>query len=297
MKKTCVLSLAFAALIGFTAADAQHSHTRSRMGMGLNTNTGDDVATCADIQVNSDEYEVAEAEETLAPTAHELRITAPRNGGAWVSGNSTGAFEVRACKYALGATRADAEAALGSIRVDTSGTELTARGGDSDRWIVHFIVRAPRGATTTVETTNGPISVRDVEGTIKAHAVNGPVGIKNAQGTIEAETVNGPIAVSGTSGDVRLTARNGPLNVRLEGTEWTGEGLRGETRNGPLSVVVPADYRSGVVVESDGHSPFRCSGCTEEWGGDEGQPRRVRLGTDPERVRLTTSNGPVTIKH
>jgi len=296
MTTTPVLSLLIAALTASTPlADAQ-SHRHPRMGMGLNTHAGNDVVTCSDIEVSSGEHEVAAAEETLAPVSNQLRVTAPRNGGAWVSGGQGGAFEVRACKYGMGTDRADAESALASIRIDQTGGELTARGGDSERWLVHFIVRAPRGASTTVETTNGPISIRNVEGTLKAHAVNGPVGIKGAQGTIEADTVNGPIAVEGTSGDVKVTAQNGPLSVKLDGTEWTGEGLRGETRNGPLSLFVPADYRTGVVVESDGRSPFHCSGCTAEWSGDEEQVRRVRLGTDPERVRLTTSNGPVTIK-
>jgi hypothetical protein len=296
MKTNHLLQVLIAALMMTAPMGAEQSHRHSRMGTGLNTQVADDVATCADIEVSSGEYEVAAAEETLSPASNQLQVTAPRNGGAWISGGPAGAFEVRACKYGMGRDRADAEAALASIHIDQTGGELTARGGDSDRWLVHFIVRAPRGASTTVETTNGPISIRDVEGTLKAHAVNGPIGIKGARGTIEVDTVNGPIAVEGTSGDVQATAQNGPLSVKLDGTEWSGEGLRGETRNGPLSLVVPSDYRTGVVVESDGHSPFRCTGCTEEWRGDEERPRRVRFGTDAERVRLTTSNGPVTIK-
>lgn len=291
--KISILSL-IAVLTLYTIPAEAQSHRHGRMGMGLNSHVENDVATCADIEVSSTEYEIAAAEETLTPASNELRVIG-RNGGAWVTAGQSGVYEVRACKYGMGSDRGAAEAALGSIRIEQNGVELTARGGDSERWVVHFIVRAPRGANTTLETTNGPISIRDVEGTLKAHAVNGPVSIRGAQGTIEADTVNGPISIEGTSGDVRLSAQNGPLTVKLDGTEWKGEGLRGETRNGPLSVRVPSDYRTGVVVESDGRSPFSCSDCTEERGTEE-RARRVRLGTDPERIRLSTSNGPVTIK-
>lgn len=83
----------------------------------------------------------------------------------------------------------------------------------------------------------------------------------------------------------------------LRGTEWEGEGLDGRTTNGPLTVSVPSGYASGVVVEADGRSPFTCKVCSDAqrtWN-DEG--RRVQLGSGPERVRLQTTNGPVTVKN
>jgi hypothetical protein len=74
-------------------------------------------------------------------------------------------------------------------------------------------------------------------------------------------------------------------------------------------VKIPRGYNSGVVVESSGRGPFSCraEGC-EQWRaqvrrahddedyGGHNEPRRVELGSGRADVRLSTVNGPVTIK-
>jgi hypothetical protein len=60
-------------------------------------------------------------------------------------------------------------------------------------------------------------------------------------------------------------------------------------------LTVPPGYRSGVLVEADGHSPMSCSGCAtarKTWDDDQ---RRIELGGGPQIIRLTTSNGPVSV--
>lgn len=42
------------------------------------------------------------------------------------------------------------------------------------------------------------------------------------------------------SGDVRARAQNGPIGVVLAGSSWQGAGLDAETRNGPISLSIPA---------------------------------------------------------
>jgi hypothetical protein len=126
-------------------------------------------------------------------------------------------------------------------------------------------------------------------------ATNGPISISGSRGTIDARTENGPISVNGSAGELTLRASNGPLAVKLDGVEWDGSGLTGETRNGPLSLTVPPGYRSGVLVEADGHSPMSCSGCAtarKTWDDDQ---RRIELGGGPQIIKLTTSNGPVNV--
>jgi hypothetical protein len=76
-------------------------------------------------------------------------------------------------------------------------------------------------------------------------------------------------------------------------------------------VKIPRGYNSGVVVESSGRAPFSCraEGC-DQWRaqmrrtnddddddrGYHGRSHRVELGAGRADVRLSTVNGPVTIK-
>jgi hypothetical protein len=87
--------------------------------------------------------------------------------------------------------------------------------------------------------------------------------------------------------------------VKLDGGSWVGGSLDAHSHNGPLSVKVPNDYRSGVIVESDGHGPMSCraEACRQArrpW--DDDSPRRIELGSGPTAVRLSTENGPVSVR-
>jgi hypothetical protein len=252
-------------------------------------------ADCSAFEVSSDDGTVARAEESVTLPPGRAAVHAPQNGGIWIVGSSGGAFDIRACKFAVASSAADAESLLQQVRVNSS-ERVTADGPGTGQWLVHFIVRMPGGGSLSAESNNGPITIRGVDATLTARAVNGPISVSDSRGKIDVETVNGPISLERSSGDVSLEAQNGPVSVKLEGNEWDGEGLRGTTRNGPLSVSVPKGYGSGVVVESDGRSPVRCDGCADArraWGDDS---RRLELGSGPERVRLSTVNGPVTVK-
>jgi DUF4097 and DUF4098 domain-containing protein YvlB len=269
-----------------TVAAAQHFNVNLE---------GDDPTGCGDLTVTSDD-EIARAEESFAlPATGPAKITGARNGGIWIVGSQGAQIEVDACKIAVAASQARAQELLAGIKVQQQSGTVTATGTGS-RWHVYFIVRAPRGSTISADTSNGPLSIRDAEGTFTMQAQNGPVSIANARGTVNATTVNGPISLKGGAGEFALRAQNGPLSIKLDGAAWDGAGLTGETRNGPLSLTVPRGYRTGVLVEADGHSPMRCSRCPDArktWDDDQ---RRIEFGGGPQIIKLTTSNGPVSVE-
>lgn len=261
----------------------------------FSVNADRDLQSCDDIEVRSDEYEIARGEETFTvPVSTPVKVTPSPNGGVWIVGSGGGDVEVSACKITAASSIERAQQLLANVRVQNQGATITADGSGS-RWYVYFIVRAPRGANVTAGSSNGPITLRDAEGTFMLDAVNGPISIGGTRGTIQAETQNGPISVKGSAGDFKLRAQNGPLSVRLDGVEWSGRGLVGETRNGPLSLTVPSGYRSGVLVEADGHSPIRCSGCSDAKKTWDDDWRKIEFGAEPRLIRLSTSNGPVTV--
>ena len=76
----------------------------------------------------------------------------------------------------------------------------------------------------SLKTTNGGISIRDVDG------------------TVEFRTVNGGVKLTNMAGDVKGRTSNGGVDVDLEGPGWRGEGLDVETSNGGVHLRIPEQY-------------------------------------------------------
>lgn len=220
-----------------------------------------------------------------------------------VTGGSANGYVIEACKAA--ARQED----LAAIRVTFDGEELRAEGPENRRWFVGYQIQVPDGGSIDVSAENGPISIKDLRGTVVARASNGPLALSNLSGSVDATTTNGPISLRGGSGNVKIQATNGPISVSLDGDSWRNGSLEASTQNGPLSLKLPRNYGSGVVVESNGRGPVSCraEGCERfEVRRDEddhygrrswnNEPRRIELGSGAEAVRLSTVNGPITIK-
>jgi hypothetical protein len=213
-----------------------------------------------------------------------------------VQGGSGSNYTIKVCKAA------ERQSDLAQIHVSVEGGELKVSGPSNRDWTAAYVVSMPRGGSVDVETTNGPIAIRDVDGTIEAHAQNGPLSLKNVRGNVSAETHNGPISVSGSSGTMKVRANNGPLAVVLDGNGWIGD-LDAATKNGPLTLNIPRNYGSSVVVETNGRGPVACKAedCNRNsgsWDTEDGRwntPRKMEFGRGPANVRLSTVNGPVTI--
>lgn len=233
--------------------------------------------------------------------ASGLRSLKVRSQSGPVSIRGGNAWSIIACKAA------ENESVLREIDVRLSGDELSYSGprrGEHD-WVVVYYVTAPRGADLTVDASNGPVSLRDVDGNLNIHTKNGPLSLKNLSGRIDAETSNGPITIAGGSGEWKVSASNGPMTVKLAGTSFNGT-LEASTKNGPLSVRIPRNYSSGVLVESLGRGPVVCKaeGCREarvkairnDDDEDWDEPRSFEFGSGRPVVRLSTVNGPLTIK-
>jgi hypothetical protein len=263
-------------------------------GISVNFNDdGTDITDCSQIRMTVDGRPAATEQENVPLGAiNSLKLDAARNGGIRVRGGY-GGYSVVACKGAALSEQ------LRAIHVSTSGNHVTADGPSESRdWTVYFLVQVPRNATLDLSSTNGPISVKDVTGTVAAQAQNGPIAVKNSSGTIDVQSKNGPIAFAGDAGTVKLRANNGPIAVKLAGNGWNGGSLDARTDNGPLAVKLPRSYASGVVIESNGRGPVVCK--ADACGGklislDESR-RKIELGHGTALVHLATGNGPISIK-
>ena len=269
----------------------------ARAGDGVSVSMSDDgeAETCSDLEIEFDDRPGDRAEERLEipfEAGTTLRVRLPKNSGAVVRGTRRAAFEVLACKAAPSAE------ALSSIALSRKGETLTVTGPDGEDWVGYLLIAAPAGASIELDAVNGPIGLSRLTGRVTARSQNGPISIRDCGGDIEADALNGPIHVRGEGGRLRVKTRNGPIGVSLSGDSWNGEGLEASAVNGPVSLAIPAGYRSGAVVESLGRSPFRCRGeaCDAARRTFDDDHKRIELGEGPAVVRLSTENGPVSIK-
>lgn len=258
-------------------------------------NEGDEVKSCSDITVKfDDELALRSEERTEIPARGTLQVELKKHGGARVFGSTGSNYTVQLCK-AVAPSRG--QAGLAGVNLSLQGNTLTVSGPAGSRdWVGYLIIGAPRGASLEINALNSPIGLDDVSGTFEATAVNGPISVKGSDGTITAKTTNGPISFAGGRGDITLSAVNGPLSVKLSGTAWQGRGLSASTANGPLSVALDPDYRSAVEI-SGGHGPWNCKGaiCGEVARVDD-DLKTMTLGAGAPLVRVSTTNGPVSIK-
>jgi hypothetical protein len=264
------------------------------------SNSGDPaIASCRDLKIDFDgRRAVVQVEEKMITKTEApiLRIQAGNNGGLSVVGWDQDTYAVTLCKAAD--PRGNAEGTLSEIHLTFLNGELGVEGPSAhDRWTAHILVSAPKSASLDLQASNGPVSLSGVEGNIKVRAQNGPLAVKSCTGNLELNAQNGPVDLEGNSGKLSVDAQNGPVTLSLQGANWKGSGIAAHANNGPLTLHIPSGYQSGVVVESDGNSPFDCRAkvCSEgrkTWGDSK---KSIEFGSGPTMIHLSAMNGPISI--
>ncbi len=257
------------------------------------------IASCSDLNIEFENRRavVQSEERTISKSeASTLRIQAESNGGLQVEGWDKNDYSVTLCKAAD--PDGNASDVLSKIHLTFQNAEVGVSGPSShERWSAHLLVKAPQGASLDLQANNGPLGLFHVNGNARVRVQNGPITISGCNGDLDLKANNGPVTLEGNSGKLRVDAQNGPVTVSLQGTTWNGSGIEAHANNGPLTLRIPEGYQSGVLVESDGHSPFRCraSVCTEgrkTWDDDR---KSIQFGSGPTMIHLSTVNGPISV--
>jgi len=299
MKNHSLYYLAAAALIvawALTPVKSQAAKSRN-----FNISTSGNADSCAELKITSN-GELARANEMVNLTKGQapiLEMTGMDRSVLQVRGWDRADYAVEACKVAVAEDRSTAEQALRGISVSHNAGQFSSTGPTTDdaNWQVFFFVHAPRDANLSLETKNGPISVSGISGSVKARALNGPVSVNDTAGIVEVHTTNGPISFNGGGGEVHLIAQNGPISMNLKGEVWNGSQLEARTVNGPVSLNMPETFRSGVRLETSGHSPVSChaGACSGAWTNTGANQHVLQLNGSQDTIRVSTNNGPVSI--
>lgn len=260
----------------------------------ITVNASRAIQSCSDVEFTINGRAAVFAEERISVGGNLLAVRLGEGQGfpLKVIGSDRNGYEVILCKGASD------DSVLSQIRLQQTGATVTVAGPARSDWSGHVIVLAPRDGDLEIEATNGPVSISNLAGRLKATVANGPLSLKRVGGSVEVESTNGPVSFAGGSGDVSLTSKNGPLTINLEGSSWEDGELRTSARNGPVTVRVPRGYASGLVVERGARTPFRCpaSLCGERPAFFRDDETRVEIGHSMARVHVAAKNGPVTIK-
>ena len=275
-------------------------------GLNFTSNVDSDALRigCEDIKLkfwdeDRDDIQTARRSETVTLQADgesPFRIEAAEQGGVRVQPSEDGSFTAVIC-LAAGARSPEAcQRILDRLTIVNNRGELTVSGPEDEAWAAEIIVSAPEGMKLDMSAGNGALRVKGVSGNFRMRTMNGPITVKSAGGQVDAKSQNGPISFSGHMGEVRLETSNGPVSVRIDEPSWKGKGLDASTQNGPVSLRTPDNLKSAVEVEGSWYSPTTWNGQSLPMSDREGGKRSIRLGDGPTLVRLSTVNGPVSVK-
>lgn len=215
------------------------------------------------------------------PSGSGLTIAPEENGGVEVIGWDKDSVAVTIRIQANARSESDARALAQRVRVEASGSSVRVDGpstGRREHWSASLVLRVPRKTGLIASTTNGPLAVSNLSGTLDLHSTNGPLTLEDL------------------SGDVRARVRNGPLSVELSGTGWDGKGLDAESVNGPVDLGIPDGYNAELETGTVNGPMTTDVPLTVTVQGRMRDRIHARLGKGGARVRVVTTNGPITIR-
>ena len=236
--------------------------------------------TCQNGGYDSERARHCEMREQTLASIGRLNVDAGRNGGVTVKGWRRSDVLVRARVEASGDTEAAAAIMASQVWIDSAGGQVRAMGPESvnnSGWSVSFEIFVPQTTDLTLKAHNGGITISDVRGQIHFDGNNGGVHLKRLAGDVTGATVNGGV------------------QVELAGAMWDGRQLEVSTRNGGVSVAMPANYSAHLQAETQSGGvqsdfPVMLEG--------NARPRRLdfNVGSGGPLIHVTTTNGRVSFK-
>lgn len=200
------------------------------------------------------------------------------NGSVQVEGWNRDEVEVSAVKSS---ETDDENLERVKIEVDSAPGQVAVRtrypNGQGADVAVEYRVHVPyRVLLGSVQTVNGSVLVRGVEGSGDLRSVNGNVEVLNSSGRFNAKTTNGDLHL-----ELRRLLDGGPMNI--------------ETVNGSVVLGLPSDGRANVKVLSMNGELTSDLPMTSMAGNPASHTFRARLGTGGGDISVRTVNGEIRL--
>jgi hypothetical protein len=236
---------------------------------------------CGQQSWGDDRDGVCEIQEFTVPaTGATLTVDATPNGGIAVEGTARGDVLVRARIVATARTKEEAHAIASRVQVTATADSVRADGPrgltDRESWSVSYRIDAPAATPLSLKSTNGGLTIAGMNSRVEFRTVNGGVKLRSLAGNVSGRTTNGGI------------------DVDLDGTTWSGDGLDVETSNGGVKMSIPAGYNAHLETGTvNGHISLDFPVSVQ---GEIRKSVSTDLGYGGPSLRVRTSNGGVKIQ-
>jgi hypothetical protein len=238
---------------------------------------GDD--WCRSERWSRDRETVCDVREYTVTAAGTMSVDAEPNGGIEVMGGPRRDVLVQAKVVAQAESQERARQIAEAVKVNAEPHNVSATGpsglGRREGWSVSYRLTVPTIASLSLKTTNGGISIREVDGDIDFKTVNGGVKLANLAGSVKGRTSNGGV------------------DVDLDGPGWKGEGLDVETNNGGIHLRIPEQY-SAHLETSTVNGGFNIDFPLTVQGRIDRQIS-ADIGSGGPPIRVRTHNGGVKV--
>ncbi len=233
--------------------------------------------------VGADHREQETVEKTLALEPGGLIKLTNYNGSIEVRSWNRSEVHLVAIKRASGNNREQALDRLKDTKVEIDESadriEIRTRTPKSRGWFenggasVRYELTVPEVVALDLRSTNGRISIEDIQGRVEAGTTNGKLELSGIRGSFDIGTTNGPIEAellehSGTD-DVEASTTNGSVRIALP--SGIQADLRVSTTNGRIRTDFPVEVTS------------------------RGRKINDKLNGGGPRIRISTTNGSVRI--
>jgi len=264
-------------------------------------------------------HESASRTETLnVPSPRSGAISIHNaNGKTRVIGEDRNDIEISIYKSVSADCPELAEKLLDSIHIqngksgDVLEIEVQIPRKCSRRAVAHIELRVPRATKVASSSTNGKISLECLERSIRARSSNGSISICEVNGDIDVTTANakvacrcthgrlharssnGKIEIGGHTGSIDASTSNGVIKATID--ELGEGGITLSTSNGRIVLDLPDDSNADVDIKvENGH--IRNDIDLEETAAQPEGRVRGRIGKGGIPIRLRTSNGTISLR-
>jgi len=216
------------------------------------------------------------------------------NGSIQITGWDQNTIDVSGTKYG------DTEELKNSVKVDiqvSGGVARIKTSKPAGKWGnsgVRYVVKVPRRTELeNIVSSNGSITIEDLEGAAKLTSSNGAIRATKLKGVLTATTSNGAIHTKDLLGASALKTSNG--SIQLEMTDVPRNDVKASTSNGSITVKMPGHANAHVKATTSNamvKSDFVLAGV------QEARPKKVdsMIGGGGPVLDLSTSNGTIHIQ-
>jgi hypothetical protein len=233
----------------------------------------------SDRRNNNDRATFCEVRTFTVTAAGTMTVDAAPNGGIEVEGSPRFDTQILAKVVAQADSDQRARQIASAVTINAAPDRVAADGPSGlerrEGWYVSYRLAVPNLSSLSLKTTNGGISLREVDG------------------QIEFKTVNGGVRLVNVAGDVKGRTNNGGVDVDLDGTGWRGEGLDVETNNGGVNLHIPEQYSARLETGTVNGGMNIDFPLTVQ--GRMDREINATLGSGGALIRVKTHNGGVKI--